>query len=369
MKRRVLFGLVALITSGLVFVGVSYAKPFTPQIKIGVLTTSSGPLYFAGAIQKAATKMAIDDLQANGVKASAFFEDVISQEPKVAFKNLRRADVDVVLGSIDSASTKIVMQTDERDPLPVLAPSSIGDDVDGSIDGTNWLFRLSTSISQDNNALVELIAKSKNPSVVIVSGTDGYSLAAKRTIAFGLGLRGVTNVGVYSVNDISSIRKTKPDVLVLASMEESIGFLNNMSDWVDGIGKVYLLPGNLANYSMYSWAADLAGAEAIVPDALANSSFRARLADEMGKPYLLNSPNSPIFTLAKKVYDSVMLAGLSFRAGDSHIAFRNRLAQAKSEGQLLFSSQGYYKAQKYTIFRYGIGGLFAPGAVFEPNSP
>lgn len=315
--------------------------------------------------------MASSDLFDSSIKVNFFFEDVGSSEAdvKAAFKRLRLDEVDIVLGPIDTASTQTALLTNQRDPLAIIEPSAISDEIYGKIADQNWLFRMATTISQDNNALVELLARDKNSSIALVTGTDAYSWAARKTIALGLALRGIRNVSIYTINDLRSIRKSKPDVLVLASMEESVPFMNAMGDWVDGISTVYLVQGNLANYSMYSWAQSLANAQAIAPADVSSNSFKARLVAALNRPALLNSPNSPVLSLAKRIYDSVMLAGNTFRAGDSNLAFRNRLAQAKSDGQLLFTAAGYYRAQKYTVFRYGSNGLFSPVGIFDPDTP
>jgi len=368
MSKRIVISFVAVLL-GALFVGVSYAKPLAPTIRIGVLTTSSGPLYFAGAVQKAASKLAAEDLFDDGVKTSLFYEEIGSADPKVAFRKLKANDVDVVIGPIDSASTKTVLQANIKDPVSIISASQIADEIDGSVDGTNWIFRTATTISQDNNALVELLARDKKSSVALVTGTDSYSLAARRTLAFGLTFSGVNNLSLFSMNELKALRKTRPDVLVIATMEESVPFMNQMADWVDGVKKVYLIPGNMANYSMFPWVENLAGAQGIAPTDAASSSFRSRLASAMDKPYLVNSSNSLVFALGKRIYDSIMLAGGVYRSGDSALGFRNRLAQAKADNRLLFSADGYYRAQKYTIYRYGSEGLFAPVGIFERDTP
>jgi hypothetical protein len=371
MRKRFISALILLtvITAG--YVGVSYAKPLAPTIRIGILSNSTGPLYFAGAIQKAASALAAEDLFAGSIKTVFFFEDVgnTEAEAKVAFKKLRLADVDVVIGPLATASTRAVLKANERDPLPIIAPSQLSEDLDSSIAGTNWLFRMATTSNQDNLALVDLIARDKRPSIAIVAGTDSYSLQSRLDLAMGLVFRGYRDVRGYSVTELKALRQTKPDVLVLTSLEESVNFMNNMSDWVKQIKKVYLIQGNLANYSMYSWADSFKGAQGIAPADMISDGFKSRLATSLNRTYLLTSSNQSVFTLGKRIYDSIMVAGLSFKAGESHETYRNRLAQAKSEGLSLFSQEGLYRAQKYTIFRYGSNGLFSAVAVFDPNSP
>ena len=371
MRKRFIsaFTLLVVLTAG--FVGVSYAKPLAPTIRIGVLTNSSGPLYFAGAIQKAASVLAGEDLYDESVKTSFFFEDVggTIAEAKIAFKKLRANDVDVVIGPLVSTSTSAVLQADERDPLPVIAPSPIDENVDGSIGDVNWLFRMATTSNQDNYALVDLIARDKRPNIALVAGTDPYSIESRLGLARGLVFRGYSEVHGFSVTEQKALRSTKPDVLVLTTLEESVSFMNSMSDWVSQIKKVYLVQGNLANYSMYNWAGSLNGAQAIAPADSFPEGFKTRMIKALNKPYLLNSTNQSVFALAKRTYDAVLVAGKAFKSGISHEIYRKRLAQAKSEGQGLFSADGLYRIQKYTIFSYGSNGLFSPVAVFDPNSP
>jgi hypothetical protein len=350
----------------LVLVGVSQAKPVTPTFKVGVLTTSTGPLYFVDPIQKSACNLVSQDLADSGIKVTCVYEDLSSTD---AFRKLRNQNVDVVIGPVDSENTSVALAANNRDPLVILEPSAVEDQLDGSVSGTNWLFRTSTTTNQDNLALVDLIARDKRPNVAIVYGSDAYSQQTRSSLVMGMVLRGIGNVHSYSIKDVKTISQTRPDVLILDSLEESVDFFDSMKDWVSRVKKVYLVQGNLANYSMFGWAKILDGAQSVAPLDSTTADFRTRIATSMNKPYLLSSPNSPIFALAKRIYDSVLLAARNYKSGDSHQSYRDRLAQTKNDGKLVFDKDGYLINPRYTIYRYTASGMFGAVAVFDPNTP
>jgi branched-chain amino acid transport system substrate-binding protein len=366
MRKRliVLTGLVISV-AGIYLATSSLAKPIAPSMRIGVMASDSGSLYFAGSVQRAAAKLASSDL-AETIKVNLAFEDAGDSvfEAKNAVARITAFDADVILAPIESDAAELVSElTKEQIPMIATAP------LDDGITDKQPLFRLTSSHSQDIISLAELISRDKPATVLIVYSPDQYGKDVMKSLAFGLTIRGVTKVQVSGITELGSIRKTRPDVLVVASLEQSVGFFGNMKDWLPQVDQVYLVPGNLANYVAYPWAKNLKGTKAILPQDPTTAEFRNRLASALGRPALLGNPKAPVFALAWHTYEAVQLAAQAFLEAKSNSpqSLRAALLSAKAKGKLRFDSAGYLRDVDYTVFRYGVLGSYAPEGSFSPN--
>jgi ABC-type branched-subunit amino acid transport system substrate-binding protein len=366
MRKRmiVLTGLVISV-AGIYLATSSLAKPIAPSMRIGVMVSDSGSLYFAGAIQRAAAKLASSDL-AETVKVNLVFEDAGDSvfEARNALARVKAFDADLLLAPIESDSARLVAQF-TKDQFPIIATAPLADDVDNK----QPFLRLTSSHSQDIISLAEMISRDRPATVLIVYSSDQYGKDVMKSLAFGLTLRGVPKVQVIGINELSAIRKIRPEVLIVASMEQSVGFFSSMRDWLPQVEQIYLVPGNLANYTAYPWAKTLKGTKAILPKDPTTAEFRSRLASALGRPSLLSNPKAPIFALAWHTYEAVLLAGQAFLEAKSTNpdSLRTALLNSKSKGELRFQSSGYLRDVDYTVFGYGVLGSYAPEGSFSPN--
>jgi ABC-type branched-subunit amino acid transport system substrate-binding protein len=355
---------------GLYLVSVGSAKPLAPGLRIGVLVSDSGELSFAGSIQRAAARLAVNDLaNTSAVKVELNFVDVGDSESDYsrAFAKLKALRSDVILAPIESESAKALVEQNSKNPLPIIAPSSLVDDLGGS-SSKPWFFRLATSPSQDSYALSQFIAKSKPSSTLIVSSSLDSSRAQMKSIAFGLAMNG-QRVQTINIKDTKAIAKTKPESLVLLSMEESLSFFSSLEDWVDQVPQVYLVPSNLADYSLYPWAKSLKGALALSPRMEIEASFRTDLAKVLGNQAVLGARGALVLNLGQRTYDAVKLAAEArIKAkNDSPEELRVTLSKSLKDGVKVFNKQGFLDLREYSVFRYGSSGTFSQSAFFSPN--
>jgi hypothetical protein len=142
-------------------------------------------------------------------------------------------------------------------------------------------------------------------------------------------------------------------------LEISVDFLSGLSQWFRKVPHKYLVAGNLANYSMYSWATDLAGAKALIPTEEIPEGFRADVAEFLNRPNLLSNPNSPMFGLAWRTYKAAKLAA----------SLQNERRESLERMKQTFSPTGYYLGQKYVIYDYGAKGTFTEVGRYQPDTP
>jgi hypothetical protein len=152
-------------------------------------------------------------------------------------------------------------------------------------------------------------------------------------------------------------------------LEQSIEFFDALEDWLPNVKQLYLVPGNMANYSAYSWAKILSDAQGILPQDPSSAEFRNRLATALGRPALLTNPKSPVFALAWHTYEAVTLAAQALLDSKSSKpeALRTALLGSKVKGKPRFQSMGYLKSVDYTVYRYGNLGSYTPVGVFSQN--
>ena len=355
---------------GLYLVSVGSAKPLAPGLRIGVLVSDSGELSFAGSIQRAAARLAVNDLaNTNAVKVELNFVDVGDSESDYsrAFAKLKALRSDLVLAPIESESARQLVEQNSKNPLPIIAPSSLVDDLGGS-SSKPWFFRLATSPSQDSYALSQFIAKSKPSSTLVVSSSLDSSRAQMKSIAFGLAMSG-QRVQTISIKDTKAIAKTRPEAMVLLSMEESLSFFGSLEDWVAQVPQVYLVPSNLADYSLYPWAKSLKGALALSPRTEIESAFKVDLAKSLGNQAILGSRGASVLALGQRTYDAVKLAvDARFRAkNDSPEQLRVALSKTQKNGIKVFDKHGFLEQREYSVYRYGSSGTFSQSSVFSPN--
>jgi hypothetical protein len=367
-KRMFVLSGIVIGSACLLLVPGGLAKPMAPTLKVSVLSADSGNLYFAGLIQRAAARMAAADLT-DSVKVNLDFEDAgdSQYEAKNAIARSKAFDPDVLLMPIESGSAKQVVQLMKSDPIPMIATAPLDDGLGPS--GKTWLFRLTSSHSQDITSLAEMISRDKPASALVVYSDDDYGQEVMKSMAFGMTIRGVPIVQVFGMTDLNAIKKTKPEVLVVSSLEQSINFFDASESWLPAVKDVYLVPGNMANYSSYPWAKSLTGAKGILPQESTTSEFRTRLASALGRPALLSNPKAPVFALAWHTYEAISLAAQAALEAKTDTAegLRNALLSAKVKGKLRFTSAGYLKQVDYTVYRYGNSGTYLPAGVFSQN--
>ena len=372
MRKTKSLGAALLISAAVVYlVSTGNAKPLAPALKVGVLVSDSGALGFAGPVQRAAAKIAARDLAAaeEPVKVEVSYADVgdTETENRRAIAKLRALGVDVLLAPIESESAEVLVQTNEKKQIPIISTAPLSDDL-GATNSKHWLFRLATSPSQDSFALAKFITNSAPKSVLIVFGSQPQNKEQMKSLSFGLVLNGI-KVQTAGIKNVKAIAKTKPDALVLLSMEESLPFFSSLSDWVAQVPQIYLVPSNLGDYSSYPWAKALKGAKALSPKHKIDPELRSALSKELGNLSLVGPRSLTLLSLAQRTSDAIQLAADAFRntKSDSPEKLRQALADTKVRGKDLFTEHGFLEQRQYSVYRYGSTGTFSQGSVFNPN--
>lgn len=365
-KTPVIISAIALSLIGIYLVSVSYAKPLAPALRIGVLVSDSGPLYFAGAIQRAAVKLAVADLAKADppVSVNVDFEDLGDSDSEFvnATNKFARFKPDLTLAPIESSSATRFLKY--IGPIPTISVSALTE----KLDNPSWIFRLATSQSQEIIALAQYIVDSKADSVAIVFSDDDYGRSTMKSLAMAFALRGLSKVQVVPISESEILTKSKPDAVVLATMEQSISFLSNPAKLPQKPKQLYLVAGNLANYSIFSWAENLSGVLALAADNEVPAGFKSRLAQTLNRPGLQTSQN-PVVALAYRSYQAIMFSADSYLRAKSNSApkLKAALLDTKIDSADLFTSTGFLNQAKYKLYKYSAKGDYSPVGEYDPK--
>lgn len=365
-KTPVVISVLLLSVIGVYLVSSSYAKPFAPTLRVGVMVSDSGPLYFAGPIQRAAVKIALADLAKaeQPVTVNIDFEDLGDSDTEFtdATNRLSKFKPDLTVAPIESTSAFKFLKY--VGPVPVISVSALAE----KADNPNWLFRLATTQSQAVIALAQYVVDSRADSVAIVFSDDDYGRTTMKSLAMAFALRGLGKVQIIPISESALLSKSAPDALILATLEQSVGFLSNYSNWSKRIKQLYLVEGNQANYSNYPWAENLTGALALASDDDVPASFRSRLALALYRPGLQTSQN-PLVMIAFRTYQAIRLAAESYLRAKSSSGpkLRSALLDTQVDGINLFTSAGFLNQAKYTIYKYSTKGLYSSVGKFDPK--
>lgn len=363
-KISVISSSILLSIIGIYLVSVSYAKPIAPALRVGVMVSDTGPLYFAGPIQRAAVKLAVTDLAKADKAVTVDFEDLGDSDSEFvsATNKLSKFKPDLTVAPIESATAVRFLKY--IGPTPVISVSALAEKTENS----NWLFRLATSQSQEIIALAQYVVDSQATSVAIVFSDDDYGRSTMKSLAMAFALRGLSKVQLIPLSERELLGKAKPDALILATMEQSVAFLSEFDTWSKKVKQLYLVAGNQGNYSNYPWAENLSGALALTSDNEVPESFRSRLAASLNRPGLLGSQN-PMVALAYRSYQAIILAANSYLSAKSNNGskLRAELAGTKVDGIDLFTNTGFLNQAKYTLYRYSAKGTYTSVGQYDPK--
>lgn len=367
MKHRLKILVLLVLAAGLT-VGNSLAKPVAPGLKLGVLVSASGPLWFTAAFEKSAIQIAVDEAKDKDLaNVTVIYDDAgdSEYEAKTAMQRLKARGVDAIVAPIETDSANRIAKYNLDNPVPILAPSALAENIGGSMQNRTWVFRLASTSTQDGSALAAYVSKAKPELVVIVTDQDDYSKQVSRMVNLGLTFRGF-RVQQFQITDYKRIRQTKPSVFILVSLEKSLQFFEQMQDWVEDQESGFLVAGNLANYSAYTWADSISGFKALVASENIPATFKTRLIKEMNRPGLQASGNTNLFGLSYRCYQLVNLLVAANRESKD---LRTAIASAKNEFGPYFDPAGYFLQQGYAVYRYSSSGIYSQIGFVAPNSP
>lgn len=325
-------------------------------LKLGQLAPQSGTLAFLGPPQIAAAQLAVNDINAAnlGIKLDLVVRDEGDTTVDVAtgsVTDLLSQGVSAISGAAASAQTRNVYEQVTSAGVVLMSPSNTGLDLTDIADnGLYW--RTAPSDVLQGEVLGNLIADDGNSTLGIIYQNDAYGtgLAATTKENFEAGGGKVVAESSFNTGDtnfttqISDVTAQNPDAIALITFDQSKIIIPELVGSGFPGDKLYLVDGNLIDYSADFAPGLITGAKGTKPglDLTKLGDFTDRLLEV--------DPTLTDFTYAPESYDNVVLFALAAYAA-------NDVSGQSIADYLRQVSGGSGAGEKVTTFEEGVALL------------
>ncbi|WP_296648489.1 ABC transporter substrate-binding protein [Rhodoluna sp.] len=334
----------ALALSGCASKGDSYAKG-DGTLKFGGVLPLTGALSFLSPPEIAGVELAIQDINAAG---GVLGKDVTwtledssdGDHPEIAPASATKVlgeGVDVVIGAAASGVTRLIIDQITKAKTVQISMSNTAPDLSTWADG-GYYFRTAPSDLLQGAIVGNTVVQDGNQNVAIIyqqtSYGEGLDAKAKSTIE-AAGATVVANLPFPEAETnfdtiVDQVVAAGADSVLVISYDEIKKIVPALQKKKFDGSKIYLVDGNLANFSDQAWAGYIEGAKGTLPGGKLNEAFKTRAAEL----YKTNhGAELTEFAYLGESYDAVVLAALAAEAAgnDSGEAISKNL-QAVSTG-------------------------------------
>ncbi|HXF42045.1 MAG TPA: ABC transporter substrate-binding protein [Blastocatellia bacterium] len=225
-------------------------------IRLGVITSLTGPEARFGQAQKYGYEMALDEINTAGVlgkKIELVYQDDTSK-PEVASLTVEklsdRSDIVALMGAYSSSATFPAAAVANRYQIPMLCPSATTDEV--TRQGYEWVFRVCASASDYGRTLVEFLTKVADAHrlAVVYENTQFGSSVARA--ALEQAPRAGIEIVAYEAYDqggtdftplLTRVKSETPDAVLFVSYLADATLLMRQSKEIDLNPKVFTAGG------------------------------------------------------------------------------------------------------------------------------
>lgn len=313
-------------------------------LTVGTLFPVTGPQAFIASAQVAGVDLAVKEINETGgvlgksiVVVHSDSGEAKEKKLEASFDALVDKQVDVIVGPSSSVLAERILPAAVTAGIPLISPAATAPRLSG-LDDEGMLFRTISSAAMQGAVLAELASAGEEARLAVLYFDDdtGRATAATATAAvYELGGRLVASEKFTAqAKDFAPILATvaasQPDAVILASpfsaMEQNKAVITALT--AAGLGKerLWLIGGNLADYSQALPAGTLVGARGVIEGAEPDKAFQDRVKS-VGQ-------SVTDFRYAAEAYDAVMLAALAaiVAGNDSGVAVAHTLVDASAGG-------------------------------------
>ena len=328
-NKRVVAGLLAAAAStALVGSTVVPASAADTQLKVQAIIPLTGALAFLAPPEIAGLHLAVDEINAAGgvlgKKVSLTITDsgdgdTLSIADQSATKAIA-SGADVVIGAAASGVTRSIINKITGAKIVQISMSNTAPDLSTWKDG-GYYFRTAPSDLLQGRILANQILQDGKKSVSIVYQDTSYGVGLK-DVASGVLTKGGAKVKAFAFPEnetnfatyATKVAAAKTDATILISYDEAKKALPAFqSKGIKG-SSVYLVDGNLIDYSAESYAKYLSGAKGTNPGKATSDAFKAKLSAAYKK---YENKDLKDFVYGAETYDAVNLAAIAAQAAKS----------------------------------------------------
>jgi len=294
-------------------------------LTIGSLLPQTGSLAFLGPPEFAGVQLAVDEInEAGGVndqQVAYITSDSGDDKTDIASQSVDRLlgeDVDAIVGAASSSVSKLVIDKITGAGVLQISPANTSPDFTDYDDGGLY-FRTAPSDVLQGRVLGDQVIADGALDVAVMALDDDYGAGLLENVKTSIEAGGgsVVSEQVYDPAasnysaEVAEVAAAGAEALVLIGFDETKRIVPELVN--QGIGPadlpLYLVDGNLADYSADFQPGTLEGAKGTLPGAETTTDFRDRL--------LAVDPALKDFSYAPESYDAVVLLALSaIAAGD-----------------------------------------------------
>lgn len=289
-------------------------------LAVGSLLPITGSLAFLGPPEIAGVDLAVNEInEAGGV----FGMDVTVQHedssdtanPQITSDSVTKllsGGVSVIVGAASSSVTLNAIDDITNAGVVQISPANTATSLSGY---SPFYFRTAPPDTVQGNALGNLILEDgySNIGVLVFNDDYGTSLrdvvqetveAAGGSLTYGTSGQEFDPSASSFQSDVQAILATNPEAIALIAFDQTALIIPELVAAGFDTSKLYLVDGNLADYSDELEAGALTGAKGTLPGASPADDFRARLDEAYGEPL-------SEYAYGAESYDAVMLAALA----------------------------------------------------------
>lgn len=346
-NKRIAAGLLATAAAaGLVGTSVVPASAADTQLKIQAIIPLTGSLAFLSPPEIAGLHLAVADINAaGGVLGKKVTLDITDSGDgstlNIADQSATKAianKVDVVIGAAASGVTRHIINKITGAKIVQISMSNTAPDLTTWKDG-GYYFRTAPSDLLQGKVIASQILQDGAESVAIVYQDTSYGVGLKGVAEKSLKAGGgsVTSYA-FPENEtnfssiVDKVVASGPDAVLLISYDESKKALPALKAKGYNGGNVYLVDGNLVDYSGESYGSYLNGAKGTNPGKALTDAFKKRLSAAYTK---VEKKELKEFVYGAETYDAVLLAAIAAQAAKdaSGVGIRKELTNVSKAGK------------------------------------
>lgn len=312
------------------------------ELVIGTLLPQTGNLASLGPPEFAGVQLAVDEInEAGGVlgqpvrKVDSDSGDTSTDIASQSTDRLLSEGADVIVGAASSSVTKTVIDAITTAGVVQISPANTSADLT-TYDDNGLYFRTAPSDVLQGAVMGDLLLSDGHVNIGIMALDDEYALGLADSVTESVKAGGGTIAGqvTYAPDtdfaaEVTEMAGYAPDAIVFIGFAETAKGIPALAG--QGIGPqdvpLYLVDGNIADYSGLLPDGTLEGSKATLPGADVGDEFQQRL--------LGIDPALTVFSYGPEAYDATIITALAAVAAesDSGEAIASTLADVTREGE------------------------------------
>jgi branched-chain amino acid transport system substrate-binding protein len=338
----------ALALSGCAAPAPTYAKG-DGVLKLGGVLPLTGALAFLSPPEIAGIDLAVKDINdAGGVlgKPVTFsLEDSSdgdhAEVAPASAKKLLASGVDAIIGAAASGVTRNIIDQITKSKTVEISMSNTAPDLSTWKDG-GYYFRTAPSDLLQGGVIGNQIVQDGNENVGIIFQDTAYGQGLEKKAADVIKKAGASVVAAEAFPEgesnfdtiVDKVIAAGADSVLVISYDEIKKIVPSLQKKKFDGSKIYLVDGNLANFSDQAWKGYLQGAQGSLPGGKTDEAFKQRAADLYKANY---GKDLTEFAYLAESYDAVILLALAAQqaGNDSGEAIMNNMTSVSTGGTVV----------------------------------